>query len=152
MQLTLWGIVIVGTIWLGGITFLLLKTVGNYNRLTRGVSEKTLSDLLNAVLAEEKVTQETLTQISDRIKQLDTRTITCIQKIGMVRFNPFADTGGDQSFALALLDGVDSGVVVTSLYSRSGVRWYIKTIQRGKGVEHELSKEEKEALKKGMSV
>jgi len=70
-----------------------------------------------------------------------------IQKVGLLRFNPFKDTGGDQSFILSLIDGNDSGVIISGLYSRSGTRWYAKRVQDGKGVEHELSDEEKAALK-----
>ena len=69
-----------------------------------------------------------------------------IQKIGLVRFNPFKDTGGDQSFILSLTDGNDTGVIISGLYSRSGTRWYAKKVVKGKSVEHELSDEEKKAL------
>jgi hypothetical protein len=63
-----------------------------------------------------------------------------------LRFNPFNDTGGDQSFILALLDGKNAGVVISGLYSWSGTRWYAKKVVDGKGVEHELSKDEKKAI------
>lgn len=70
-----------------------------------------------------------------------------IQKVGLLRFNPFKDTGGDQSFILSLVDGKDTGVIISGLYSRSGTRWYAKKVVEGKGVEHELSEDEKRALK-----
>lgn len=70
-----------------------------------------------------------------------------IQKIGLVRFNPFKDTGGDQSFILSLVDGNDTGVIISGLYARSGTRWYAKRVIKGKSAEHELSDEEKKALK-----
>lgn len=70
-----------------------------------------------------------------------------IQKVGLVRFNPFKDTGGDQSFILSLVDKNDTGVIISGLYSRSGLRWYAKKVDSGKGVEHELSDDEKKALK-----
>jgi hypothetical protein len=66
--------------------------------------------------------------------------------VGLLRFNPFKDTGGDQSFILALVDAHDTGVIITALYSRSGTRWYSKRVTKGKGTEHELSDEEKKAL------
>ena len=74
-----------------------------------------------------------------------------IQKVGLVRFNPFKDTGGDQSFILSLIDGKDTGVIISGLYSRSGTRWYAKKVANGKGTEHELSEEEKKALKEANS-
>lgn len=70
-----------------------------------------------------------------------------IQKVGLLRFNPFKDTGGDQSFILSLVDNNDTGVIVSGLYSRSGLRWYAKKVVNGKGAEHELSEEEKKALR-----
>jgi Protein of unknown function (DUF4446) len=69
-----------------------------------------------------------------------------IQKIGLLRFNPFKDTGGDQSFILALVDAYNTGIIITALYSRSGTRWYTKKVVKGKSTEHELSDEEKKAL------
>src|SRR4029079_6062887 len=51
-----------------------------------------------------------------------------VQRVGVVRFNPLEDTGGNQSFALALLDSNGDGVVMSSLHSRQATRIYIKTI------------------------
>ena len=64
----------------------------------------------------------------------------------MLRFNPFKDTGGDQSFIISLVDSYNTGVVISGLYSRSGTRWYAKQVIDGKGVEHELSTEENKAI------
>lgn len=72
-----------------------------------------------------------------------------IKKIGIVRFNPFNNTGGDQSFALALLDSANSGIVISSLYLREGTRIYAKPIQELKS-KYPLSKEEEVALKKAV--
>lgn len=68
-----------------------------------------------------------------------------LQKISMVRFNPFGDVGGDQSFSLAMLDGHDSGLIITSIHGRSGTRVYAKPIDLGKS-KYSLSSEEKKAL------
>jgi len=64
-----------------------------------------------------------------------------IQKVGVIRFNPFKDTGGDQSFAIALLDKDNNGLVISSLYSREGTRVYTKPIKDGNSKYH-LSEEE----------
>ena len=68
------------------------------------------------------------------------------RKVSIVRFNPFGDTGGDQSFALAVLDGHDSGYVLTSIHGRGGTRVYVKPIDFGKS-KYKLSTEEERALK-----
>lgn len=80
-------------------------------------------------------------------KKLD----TCIQKVGVVRFNPFAEVGGNQSFAIALLDKHLNGVIILSLYAREGVRVYSKSLKEGKS-EYRLSKEEEEAIKLASSA
>ena len=67
------------------------------------------------------------------------------QKISVVRFNPFGDTGGDQSFTLAVLDAHNSGYVLTSIHGREGTRVYVKPIDYGKS-KYTLSSEEQQAL------
>lgn len=133
--------------WLGALSFLLFRTVANYNRLTRGATDKTLSEIFKEFLEQEKLTHQELKDVRQEMRNLGEESQKFIQKIGVVRFNPFSDTGGDQSFTLALLDGKNNGIVVTSLYARSGVRWYVKRIKNGRGIEHELSKEETEAVR-----
>lgn len=68
-----------------------------------------------------------------------------IRHVGLVRFSPFHDTGGDQSFALALLDGQMTGVVVTGLHARTDSRLYAKPIERGSST-YSLTPEEREAM------
>lgn len=69
-----------------------------------------------------------------------------LHKVGMVRFNPFRDIGGDQSFSIALLDGKNNGLVLSSMYSREGVRVYTKSIIQGDSEKHQLTEEEKKAI------
>jgi hypothetical protein len=73
-----------------------------------------------------------------------------LQKMGFVRFNPFNDTGGDQSFCLAILDGHDHGIVISSLHSREQTRIYAKQIVAGKPQGVELSREEAEAVTRAL--
>ena len=73
-----------------------------------------------------------------------------IQKVGVVRFNPFADTGGDQSFAVALLDAEGNGVVLSSLHGRADTRIFAKAVQAGRS-KHALSDEEQDAIRKALS-
>lgn len=69
-----------------------------------------------------------------------------LHKVGLVRFNPFRDIGGDQSFSVALLDNDKNGIVLSSLYSRDGVRVYSKSIRNGLCDKHQLTEEEKHAI------
>ncbi|MCX6806309.1 MAG: DUF4446 family protein [Patescibacteria group bacterium] len=68
-----------------------------------------------------------------------------ISKVGLVRFNPFGDTGGDHSFSMALLDHMNNGMVISAVHARSGTRVYAKDIIEGES-KHNLSKEEAKAL------
>jgi uncharacterized protein DUF4446 len=72
-----------------------------------------------------------------------------IQHIGLVRFNPFQETGGDQSFAVALLDGRGDGVVLSSLHSRAMTRFYAKPIKSGAS-SGTLSDEESQAVQQAL--
>jgi len=74
----------------------------------------------------------------------------CTQNVGIVRFNAFEDVGGEQSFALAMLDAKKDGVIISSIYGRQDTRLYAKGITAGEG-ERALSDEERRALQKALS-
>ena len=80
-----------------------------------------------------------------------TETSGAIEKMKLVRFNPFDDVGGDQSFILVLLNKENSGLLLTSLHHRSFSRIYAKAIKDGQGDNITLSKEEKSAILKAIS-
>lgn len=85
-----------------------------------------------------------LFEISNKINNL---TLHSIHKVGVIRFNPFKDIGGDQSFAIALLDGKNSGLVISSLHTREGTRVYTKPVLKGESKKYPLTEEEKQAIK-----
>jgi hypothetical protein len=146
LQFMLLGFVIV-FIWLGLITFFLQRMNRNYSVFTEGVHKKTLEEVLINIVKEQKLSKKDIAYLSERCDNIEKDGLMHIQKIGLIRFNPFKDTGGDQSFILSLINAENSGVVITALYSRSGTRWYAKRVNNGKGVEHELSDDEKRSLK-----
>jgi hypothetical protein len=86
-----------------------------------------------------------LDKLDDAYKRLAASGSLASQKISIVRFNPFGDTGGDQSFVLAVLDAHNSGYVLTSIHGREGTRVYVKPIDYNKS-KYPLSEEEKQAL------
>lgn len=134
-------------IWLLSLTIIFWRILIHYNKLTSGAGNKGLKPLLEELIklsGDNKKDIEMLQKYCDRIEN---ESKFHIQKVGLHRFNPFKDTGGDQSFILSLVDLNDNGVVISGLYSRSGLRWYAKRVVNGKGVEHDLSEEEKKALR-----
>lgn len=68
-----------------------------------------------------------------------------VQKVGVVRFNAFASAGGNNSFSIALLDGADNGIVISSLHGRDSQRVYAKAIKNGESAVP-LTGEEKQAI------
>jgi len=76
---------------------------------------------------------------------LETMAQKNIQKVGIVRFNPFKDTGGDQSFSVACLDGQNNGFTLSGLFTREGTRIYAKPIINSES-EYPLTGEEKKAI------
>lgn len=133
-------------VWLLIITYLLFQMSHHYNMLTKDISRKTLTAFLEQITKELESNKKNIARISEQCDKIEKDGQLHIQKIGLLRFNPFKDTGGDQSFILALVDAKDTGVIISGLYSRSGTRWYAKKVVNGKGVEYELSDEEKKAL------
>lgn len=106
-----------------------------------GSLENTLSGHLAKVLE----VDANLSKLTSEYEKLSTASSLASQKISIVRFNPFGDTGGDQSFSLAILDAYNSGYVLTSIHGRQGTRIYVKPIDYGTS-KYTLSDEEKQAV------
>ena len=111
-----------------------------------------MQTILEGVLKQTHTAKTDIAKLKEQYATIEQQGQFHIQKIGLLRFNPFKDTGGDQSFILALLDAKETGVVISGLYSRSGTRWYAKKVINGRGVEYELSEEEKKTIKEAKLV
>jgi Protein of unknown function (DUF4446) len=114
--------------------------------LTRGESGRSLDAVLDAHLDKVFAVARELDELSARSAVLEAANRRSVQRVGLVRFNPFEDTGGNQSFALALLDASNTGFILSSLHSRTGTRVYAKAITDGRS-DGALSDEEGEALR-----
>lgn len=107
-----------------------------------------VQDLEELVLKHKKTLtthNKNLKELGKILEELVDNNKVNIQKIGVVRFNPFADTGGNISFSMALLDGRNDGIVISSLHSREETRIYAKPIEGGKS-KYPLTDEEKQAI------
>jgi hypothetical protein len=82
----------------------------------------------------------------DRVNQLAKQLEGAIQRVGVVRYNPFEDTGSNQSFVLAMLDALGDGFVLSSLHSRQATRMFLKPVTGGKA-DSAVSEEENEAIR-----
>lgn len=119
-------------IWLLIISVVLYKIWSLFKKLTKGV--------------EDDLSKKGFAEVKKRLDFLENDGKFHIQKIGLARFNPFKELGGDHSFSLAILDKEDSGVIITSLHTRDRTRVYMKDIKGSKS-STELSVDEKQALK-----
>ena len=93
--------------------------------------------------------EQALSETHSYCKQLENKMKNCVQKIGVVRYNAYNDAGNDLSFAVALLDEKNNGIVFNGIYSREMSNIYAKPIADGR-CEYNITKEENEALKKAM--
>lgn len=100
---------------------------------------------LKEILSRFEGLEKNFEKLSEEIEKLKKENRFNVQKVGIIRFNPFRESGGDQSFSIALLDGSDDGVVITSLYGREENRVYAKPVKAGQS-KYSLSEEEKEAI------
>ena len=107
-------------------------------------------DLETYMYRVEKIEKENA-EITNYIKNLDDDLTKCIQKIGIVRYNAFKDTGSNLSFALALLNEHDNGVVLNGIYSREMSNIYAKPIINGKS-EYTISEEEEQAIQQAINT
>lgn len=104
-----------------------------------------LDEMLKDYLRDVKEIKQDNSEIKAYYTKLDSDISSCIQKVGLVRYNAFRDVGSDLSFAMALLDRNDTGVVLNGLYGSESSNIYAKPIKNGVST-YQLSEEEKYAL------
>lgn len=138
------GFVLVG-IWLLLLSIFVFKYVSHYKNLLAKTPKGDLKKVLDGILKLEDQNSRDIKKIYSNIEGIEKEGLSHIQKLGLVRYNPFSDTGGDHSFSLAVLDGNGSGFVLTGLHTRDRTRFYIKSIKEGKA-SRELSNEEKRSV------
>lgn len=131
-------IVLILVIWL----FILSARL---KKIFRGKTASDLESVLNVLTDDFKKLDVNRVEMEKYLETVERRLRGSIQKVNTVRFNPFENAGSNQSFSTAFLDENGDGVVLSSLYSREGVRVYAKPIKARKS-EYTFSKEEEEAI------
>jgi hypothetical protein len=119
--------------------------------LTRGASGRSIEATLHAHLDKVLEVAHELDELSARAAVVEGQSRRALQRVGLVRFNPFEETGGNQSFAFALLDARGDGFVVSSLHARTGTRVYAKALSGGQS-ESPLSTEETRAVEQALAA
>lgn len=134
-------IILVVALWIGNR--------GLKRKLSVFFSGKEAKDLEKILLEQLQGTKELdseiqeLFEISNRLRELGLRSI---HKTAVMRFNPFKEVGGNQSFCVALLDGKNSGIILSSLHTREGTRVYAKPVVSGNQDGFPFTEEEKTAI------
>ncbi len=111
---------------------------------------KNIKEDLERYMRRVSTTEEEIRKLSLYYKELDNKTQKCIQKVGVVRYNAYKDTGSDLSFAVCLLDEHNDGVVFNGIYSRDMSNIYAKPIENGVS-KYKVTPEEMEAIEKAIN-
>jgi len=137
--------VLVGlVIWLA---IRLRRVENSYRTLTSGTNAGSLEAVLEDHVRQVRQATERVTELDDLSRQIERASRSHIQRLGFLRFNPFRDSGGDQSFAVALADQDGNGVVVSGLHGRDATRVYAKPLTAWESV-YPLTDEERQAIRK----
>lgn len=123
----------------------LSKVEAKYRKVTRGVNNKNLEEIiveyLNRVEESKKISEDIKSLYGD----MDSRIKECIQKVSVIRYKAFEDVGSDLSFSVAMLDENNDGILLTGIFGRNESTTYAKPIEKGIS-RYDLSEEEEEAL------
>lgn len=133
-------------IWLAIISYLLVRVIRVFNRLTKNAKDEDFKSILEKILKTVEESKDNYQKLIEALDKIKKENLSNFQKIGFLRYNPFSETGGNQSFVLAVLDGNDNGFVITSLHGREATRVFAKPVKKGKEAGFEFSKEEIQAI------
>ena len=136
-------------IWLFLLTLGFWVLFSFLRKLGKGAKDLDLRNILDKIIKRQDESADAIGQVNQEIARIKADGVFHIQKIGLVRFNPFEETGGDHSFSLAIMDGEGTGIILTGLHTRERTRLYIKAVKNER-CELQLSKEEESALKKAL--
>jgi len=148
MMMNIYIFTFISFLWLLIISIVVFKLKKHYNNLITATKKEKLNEILDILIETDKKQEKEIELLKKNLAGLVVQSQFHIQKIGLVRFNPFERMGGEQSFVVALMDNQDTGITLNFIYTKEGLRVYTKRIKKGKGEEYELSEEEKKAIVK----
>lgn len=138
-------------VWSGILSFFVWKQNRFLGELFPKSGERDIRKKFEEVMGAVGKSKLDLGDLRDKLSEIEKDGALHIQKIQLLRYNPYGDTGGDQSFTIALLDKTGDGFIITSLHSRSGTRVFAKPVGDSKAKGYQFSKEEEAVVKKAMS-
>lgn len=147
---SVWAVAGIFFVWAGILSFLIWRQNKFLNSVFPKSGERDIRRKFEEVLGQIGKFELDLKSLGRKVEGLDQQGLTHIQRVELLRFNPYDDTGGDQSFVVALLDNKGSGIVITTLHARSGTRIFAKDVILGKSGKYKFSAEEEKVVKKVM--
>ena len=124
----------------------LLKIKKEYRDFMKKIGNgENIQESLEKYINELELIKKENNKIKDYYKKLDNKVAKCTQKIGLIRYSAFKDTGSDLSFALALLNEENTGIVLNGIYSMEMSNIFSKPVEKGVS-KYTLSEEEKQAI------
>lgn len=128
------------------------KLLKKYEAFMGGEDGKTLEEEVLRRFKEIQELKEEQLEIQNHLKKIDETLVITYQKVGIVKYNAFQETGGKLSFTLAMLNDANDGFVMNSMHSsREGCYTYVKEIIKGESFVV-LSSEEQEALDRALET
>lgn len=122
-----------------------------YSALMSGKKGADLEKIIRMRFKEMDQVKANAKRVTKEHKEIKYHLETCVNKIGLVKYDAFDEMAGTLSFSLALLNSKNTGVVVNSMHTREGCYTYAKEIIAGESY-IPLSEEEKEAIQKAKTV
>lgn len=138
-------------IWLIALTLIYWFYVKDKKKILKEIKGKGVENFLRDIFEKNSKIERDIYKLYKASQELNGIATRSISKAAVTRYNPFSDTGGDQSFSIALLDLKDNGLIISSLHSRGGTRIYAKPVIGGQSKYH-LTGEEKEAIEKARLI
>lgn len=145
------GLIFIALIVFININMRLAKLNSRYEKMMKGMDGANIEKLLLEHISEVRQAVAKVDDLSKECSNMQKVLQLCIQKVGIVRFNAFEDTGSDLSFAVALLDAQNNGFVISSIFGRNESRSYAKPIENGQS-NYFLTDEEKQALRQAQRI
>lgn len=126
------------------------KLEKRYRRLTRGINNKNLEEIINSKLDEVDKAMAKSEDAINECKVIREEIKGCVNKVAIMRYKAFPDVGSDLSFSIAILDSYNDGVLITGIYSRHDSTTYAKPVDKGIS-RYELSEEEAYVLNEAIN-
>jgi hypothetical protein len=150
-SLALTVLLVVGVLWVFDLQRRLRRLESHFESVFTGGEDASLGAALKRLTDRFSEMNARTERVAVRAERIDRTLQHAVQGMGVVRYSAFEDTGGDQSFSLALVDGEGDGVVLSALYGRDATRVYAKPIQRWTSA-RSLTGEEERALTRARRI